>query len=56
MLKEKDKIFTNIYGFKENNISGAIKRGDWNNTKKIISLGHETIIEKIKYTKANVGK
>ena len=48
MLKEKDKIFTNIYGFKENNISGAIKRGDWYNTKKIISLGHETIIEKIK--------
>ncbi len=48
MLKEKDKIFSNIYGFKEVSISGAIKRGDWNNTKKLLSLGHEEIVNKIK--------
>ncbi len=48
MLKSKDKIFTNIYGFKSNDFSSSFKRGDWDNTKKILFLGHDKIIEKVK--------
>ncbi len=48
MIKDKDKIFSNIYGFNSFKLKSALKRGDWNNTKDLISLGHDKIIEKIK--------
>ena len=48
MLQNKDKIFNNIFGFQSNKLSYALKRGDWNKTKKILSLDHDVIIEKIK--------
>ena len=48
MLQNKDKIFNNIFGFQSNKLSHALKRGDWDKTKKILSLDHDVIIEKIK--------
>ena len=51
MLQNKDKIFNNIFGFQSNKLSYALKRGDWNKTKKILSLDHDVIIEKIKNKK-----
>ena len=48
MIDEKDKIFTNLYGFRPWNLKEAKKRGDWDNTVSLISKGKEFIIEEIK--------
>ncbi len=48
MLADKDRIFTNLYGQQPWNLKEAKKRGDWDNTKKILELGPEKIIEEIK--------
>ncbi|MGB0682781.1 MAG: NADH-quinone oxidoreductase subunit NuoF [Magnetovibrionaceae bacterium] len=48
MLQDKDRIFTNIYGFGEPGLKGAMARGDWDGTKKLIELGREEIIEQVK--------
>ena len=36
MLKDKDRIFQNIYGFKGSGLDTAKSIGDWKNTKKYI--------------------
>ena len=38
MLKEKDKIFTNLYGYGKWNLEGAKSRGIWSNTDKLIAF------------------
>ena len=48
MLKDQDRIFTNIYGLEDPGLTGARKRGNWDNTKKLIELGREKIIEQVK--------
>ena len=48
MLKDKDRIFTNIYGHHDAFLSGSKSRGDWDNTKEILSKGREWIVENIK--------
>ncbi len=48
MLKEKDKIFKNLYGFEDWKLEGAKKRGIWSNTKELIAMGSEKIVEEIK--------
>ena len=48
MLQDKDRIFTNIYGWQEAGLSGAKKRGDWDNTKDILALGHDEIVDRVK--------
>ena len=48
MLDDNDKIFKNIFGFASSKLSASKKRGDWDNTKKILSLAQDDIIEKIK--------
>ncbi|MAR78866.1 MAG: NADH-quinone oxidoreductase subunit F [Rhodospirillaceae bacterium] len=48
MLNDKDRIFTNLYGLKDWNIEGSLSRGDWDNTKSLIELGSEKIIEIVK--------
>ncbi|MEX0693298.1 MAG: NADH-quinone oxidoreductase subunit NuoF [Rhodospirillales bacterium] len=48
MLKDQDRIFTNIYGLEDVYLAGARKRGDWDNTKKLLELGREKIIEQVK--------
>jgi NADH-quinone oxidoreductase subunit F len=48
MLKDKDRIFTNIYGFHDPFLKGAQARGDWDNTAALIAKGREGICNEIK--------
>ena len=48
MLADKDRIFTNLYGFHDWTLKGAQKRGDWDNTAALLALGREKIIEEVK--------
>jgi NADH-quinone oxidoreductase subunit F len=48
MLKDEDRIFTNLYGWMDSGLAGAKKRGDWQNTAKLLKLGHDEIVERIK--------
>ena len=48
MLKEKDKIFSNLYGIKERGIDSVISRGHWDNTAKFIKKGSSWIIDEVK--------
>jgi len=48
MLQDKDRIFTNLYGFDDPFLEGAQARGDWDGTKALIELGRDTIINDIK--------
>ena len=48
MLADKDRIFTNLYGFQDWGIEGALKRGDWDNTAALMARGQDAIIEEIK--------
>ena len=41
MLDDKDRIFTNIYGWESFSLKAAQKRGDWDNTKDIIAKGRD---------------
>jgi len=47
-IEDKDRIFTNIYGFQDWGVEGALKRGDWDNTKDLMVRGQDQIIEDIK--------
>jgi NADH-quinone oxidoreductase subunit F len=48
MLADKDRIFTNIYGWHDAGLAGAKKRGDWDNTAAILARGHEDVVEEMK--------
>ncbi|WP_286828562.1 MULTISPECIES: NADH-quinone oxidoreductase subunit NuoF [Kordiimonas] len=48
MLADKDRIFTNLYGFESPGIDAAMKRGDWDGTKDIIAKGKDWIIGEMK--------
>src|SRR5471030_2618979 len=48
MLKDEDRIFTNLYGFEDWKLKGAKKRGDWSTTKAILAKGPDAIIEEVK--------
>ena len=48
MLKEKDKIFTNLFGEEPWSLQSALKRGDWDNTKNLIQKGRDWIIDEMK--------
>lgn len=48
MLNDKDRIFTNIYGWHDSGLKGAKARGDWDGTAAILKQGHEAIIEEVK--------
>ena len=48
MLKDADRIFTNIYGWADPGLKGAKARGDWDGTAKLLKLGHDEIVERIK--------
>ena len=47
-LADKDRIFTNVYGFQDWGIDAAMKRGDWDNTKALLEIGQDEIINRIK--------
>ena len=48
MLADKDRIFTNLYGFQPWNLEAARRRGDWADTKALLALGPDAIIDAIK--------
>ena len=48
MLKDQDRIFTNIYGLEDISLKAAKKRGDWTRTKSLLNKGREKIVEEIK--------
>jgi NADH-quinone oxidoreductase subunit F len=48
MLKDQDRIFRNLYGQDDWRLAGAKRRGLWDNTKALMELGQDTIIEEIK--------
>ena len=48
MLSDKDRIFQNLYGQQDWAIKGAQKRGIWDNTKELLALGPDEIVERIK--------
>ncbi|MBB3770441.1 MULTISPECIES: NADH-quinone oxidoreductase subunit NuoF [Ancylobacter] len=48
MLADKDRIFTNIYGYQDWGLQGALKRGSWDGTKTLLDAGRDWIIEHMK--------
>ncbi len=48
MLKDQDRIFTNIYGLRDCTLAGAQARGDWDGTKAILERGCDAIIDETK--------
>lgn len=48
MLHDRDRIFTNLYGWEPADLKAAKNRGDWDKTKEILARGREWIIEEIK--------
>ena len=47
-LADKDRIFTNLYGFQEPWLKAAQQRGDWDNTKALLAIGPDAIIDAVK--------
>jgi len=47
-LADKDRIFTNLYGFQEPWLKAARQRGDWDDTKALFAIGQDAIIDKTK--------
>jgi NADH-quinone oxidoreductase subunit F len=47
-LADKDRIFTNLYGFQSPYLKAAQQRGDWDNTKALMAIGQDAIIDQVK--------
>ena len=47
-LSDKDRIFTNVYGFQSPDLKAAQARGDWDNTRALMSVGQDAIIDAVK--------
>jgi NADH-quinone oxidoreductase subunit F len=47
-LQDKDRIFTNLYGYQPWGLTAAMKRGDWDATKALMAVGQDAIIDEIK--------
>jgi len=48
MLKDQDRIFTNLYGMHDRTLKGAEARGHWDGTAGIIEKGRDWIIQAMK--------
>jgi len=48
MLRDEDRIFTNLYGVHDAGLAGAKARGGWDNTKSILDKGRDWIIDEMK--------
>jgi NADH-quinone oxidoreductase subunit F len=48
MLADQDRIFQNLYGQDDWRLAGARRRGIWDNTKALLELGREKLVEEIK--------
>jgi NADH-quinone oxidoreductase subunit F len=47
-LADKDRIFTNLYGFQSPYLKAAKQRGDWDNTAALFAIGQDAIIDRVK--------
>lgn len=48
MLADKDRIFTNLYGFRPWNLDAARERGDWEETAALMAPGPDALIDVVK--------
>ncbi|MDX2483111.1 MAG: NADH-quinone oxidoreductase subunit NuoF [Pseudodonghicola sp.] len=48
MLKDQDRIFTNLYGMHDRSLKGAMARGHWDGTAGILANGRDWIIQQMK--------
>jgi len=48
MLKDQDRIFTNLYGMHDRSLAGARSRGHFDGTDRIIKKGSDWIIDQMK--------
>jgi NADH-quinone oxidoreductase subunit F len=48
MLSDKDRIFTNLYGWHGADLKSAQARGVWDNTKDIIAKGRDWVVDEVK--------
>jgi NADH-quinone oxidoreductase subunit F len=48
MLRDEDRIFTNLYGIHDWRLKGAQARGDWSGTKDLILKGRDWLVEEVK--------
>jgi len=48
MLKDQDRIFTNLYGMHDRTLKGAQSRGHWDGTAKILANGRGWIVDQMK--------
>ena len=48
MLRDEDRIFTNLYGLRNSGLEGARAFGDWHETKELLARGREGIVDEIK--------
>jgi NADH-quinone oxidoreductase subunit F len=48
MLASQDRIFKNLYGQDDWRLDGARQRGVWDNTKALLELGREKLVDAIK--------
>ena len=43
-LRDKDRIFTNLYGYQSPDLQAAQARGDWDQTAELMKQGPDAII------------
>src|SRR5215217_1361107 len=48
MLQDRDRIFTNLYGFHSPGLEAARRRGAWDETKFLLDKGRDAIIDEVK--------
>jgi NADH-quinone oxidoreductase subunit F len=48
ILEDKDRIFTNLYGFQDWRLEAALRRGAWNATADMLSAGRDWVIAQVK--------
>jgi NADH-quinone oxidoreductase subunit F len=48
MLEDRDRIFTNLYGYQSPDLKASQARGDWDKTADLMKIGQDAIIETIK--------
>ena len=47
-IRDRDRIFQNLYNDKGSDVESSRKRGDWTNTKDLIDKGRDWIITEVK--------
>jgi NADH-quinone oxidoreductase subunit F len=48
VLQDRDRIFSNIYGFDDPFLAGARRRGDWDATRELIQKGRTWIVDEVR--------